>query len=75
MSQCRKATKRLNIKGVVVSNMARQQGGGGFQSAAGLMRYFDEEEDKGPKIDPRAVVAGIIIMIIVIEVAQWQWPV
>ncbi|MFP4000823.1 MAG: preprotein translocase subunit Sec61beta [Candidatus Natronoplasma sp.] len=55
--------------------MARQQGGGGFQSAAGLMRYFDEEEDKGPKIDPRAVVAGIIIMIIVIEVAQWQWPV
>lgn len=55
--------------------MAKEEGGGGFQSAAGLMRYFDEEEDKGPKIDPRAVVAAILITIIVIELAKWQWPV
>ncbi len=55
--------------------MAKQKQGGGFQSAAGLMRYFDEEEEKGPKLDPRLVVAFVIITIIVVEVAKWQWPV
>lgn len=75
LNKRKKETKRLNTKGIVVSNMAREEGGGGFQSAAGLMRYFDEEDEKGPKIDPRAVVAGILIMIIVLEIAKWQWPV
>ncbi len=55
--------------------MAKKQGGGGFQSAAGLMRYFDEEEEKSPKIDPRMVIALILITIVVLEVAKWQWPV
>ena len=55
--------------------MAKKEGGGGFQSAAGLMRYFDEEEEKSPKIDPRMVIALILITIVVLEVAKWQWPV
>ncbi|MBS3781668.1 MAG: preprotein translocase subunit Sec61beta [Candidatus Thermoplasmatota archaeon] len=55
--------------------MVKQEGGGGFQSAAGLMRYFDEEDEKSPKIDPRLVIALIIVMIVVLEVARWQWPV
>lgn len=54
--------------------MSAKQEGGGFQSAAGLMRYFDEEEDKSPKIDPRAVIITAIITMVVIEFAKWQWP-
>ena len=37
----------------------------GFQSSAGLMRYFDTENEKGVRISPRAVV-GIAIGLIVI---------
>ncbi len=37
----------------------------GFQSSAGLMRYFDTEDDKGIKISPRTVI-GIAIAAIVI---------
>lgn len=54
--------------------MAKEEGGG-FQSAAGLMRYFDEEEEKSPKLDHRLVVALAIATIIIVEVAKWQWPV
>lgn len=33
---------------------------GGFASSAGLMRYFDTEDDKGIKLNPRLVIgAGI----------------
>ena len=37
----------------------------GFQSSAGLMRYFDVENEKGVRISPRAVV-GIAIGLIVV---------
>lgn len=53
----------------------RRKSGGGFQSAAGLIRYFDEEEAKGPKIDHRAVLIAVVVSLVVIEVAKWQWPV
>ncbi|MCL2295893.1 MAG: preprotein translocase subunit Sec61beta [Methanomassiliicoccaceae archaeon] len=33
---------------------------GGFASSAGLMRYFDTEDDRGLKINPRIVI-GIAI--------------
>ncbi len=54
---------------------AKQSGGGGFQSAAGLMRYFDEEDEKSPKIDPRIVVSMCIIMMIIVRFASWYWPI
>lgn len=54
---------------------AKQSSGeGGFQSAAGLMRYFDEEEGKSPKIDPRIVIATAVILMVTIEIAKWQFP-
>ena len=37
----------------------------GFQSSAGLMRYFDTENAKGVKIGPKTVI-GIAIGLIVI---------
>jgi len=54
--------------------MAKTEGGGGFQSAAGLMRYFDEEDEKSPKIDPRIVIAIAIGMMVFVEFAKWNWP-
>lgn len=55
--------------------MSAKQKGGGFQSAAGLIRYFDEEDAKGPKLDHRAIIIFGITCLVVIEIAKWHWPV
>jgi len=50
--------------------MAKKESGGGFQSSAGLMRYFDSENDKAPKISPRVVVGlaiGAVITVILLN--------
>lgn len=50
--------------------MAKKQSKeGGFQSAAGLIRYFESEEDK-IKINPWFVVGLMLVTIIVIEAAK-----
>lgn len=44
---------------------------GGFASSAGLMRYFDTEDDKGIKIDPKVVIGvaiGFTVLILLIPV-------
>lgn len=43
--------------------------GGGLMSSAGLVRYFDSEEDNGLSIDPKTVVAfstllGVLILML-----------
>lgn len=40
----------------------------GFHSAAGLIRYFDSEEESALKIDPRLIIALCIGTVIVVEV-------
>lgn len=47
----------------------------GFQSAAGLIRYFDQEDEKALKVNPWLVVAMSIAMAIIVLYAQWAWPV
>ena len=47
----------------------------GFHSAAGLIRYFDQEDEKALKVPPWAVVALAVIITALIFIAQWQWPV
>jgi len=42
----------------------------GFQSSAGLMRYFDVENEKGIKLSPYAVVGLAIATIIIVEIAS-----
>ena len=42
----------------------------GFQQAAGLIRYFDAEESKGPKIDPKLVVYMGIMSVVIIELCK-----
>lgn len=43
--------------------------GGGLMSSAGLVRYFDSDEDRGLSIDPKTVVAfstllGILVLML-----------
>ncbi len=46
----------------------------GFQSAAGLIRYFDNEVDKGPVLKPWYVVGGILALVIIVSLAKFIWP-
>jgi preprotein translocase subunit Sec61beta len=55
--------------------VAEQKKGSGFQSAAGLIRYFDEEEDLGPVMDPKLVLYIAIIFGVTIELLKVFWPI
>lgn len=48
--------------------------GEGFQSGAGLIRYFDEEEIEGPALDPKLVIYIGIAMAVVVELTKIFWP-
>ena len=54
-------------------SMAKKKGEG-FHSAAGLIRYFDSEEETAPNIPPKLVVAACIILAVVVSYLQWQYP-
>lgn len=45
----------------------------GFQSAAGLIQYYDMEETKSIKIPPEVVVAMGVIAAIVVEILHWKY--
>ena len=49
--------------------------GEGFHSAAGLIRYFDAEDEVALKIHPYMVLILAVTMVVLIEVARWRWPV
>ncbi|MEM0158240.1 MAG: preprotein translocase subunit Sec61beta [Thermoplasmataceae archaeon] len=49
--------------------------GEGFQSGAGLIRYFEEEEINGPALDPKLIVYIGIIMAVIVELAKIFWPI
>ena len=46
----------------------------GFQSAAGLIRYF-EEEKTGVNIDPRIIIVLSILTVVVITALEILYPV
>lgn len=54
--------------------MASKKKSEGFQSAAGLIRYFDTEDDKSIKINPYAVIIAGIALSIAIILLQTLWP-
>ncbi|MCD6370296.1 MAG: preprotein translocase subunit Sec61beta [Thermoplasmata archaeon] len=54
--------------------MAKKGKGTGFQSAAGLIRYFEEEKSKGPKLDPKLVAYMAVLFAIVVVLARYFWP-
>lgn len=52
-----------------MAEIRRSQKGEGFQSAAGLMRYFDAEDDMALKIPPQAVFAFCILTVALVGLA------
>ncbi len=46
----------------------------GFQSAAGLIRYFDSEDDKSIKINPYLVLLFGISLSLAVILMQYLWP-
>ena len=56
--------------------MAKGKGkkGEGFHSAAGLIRYFDAEDETAMKIDPRMVLAFCVASIVVVEAVKILYP-
>ena len=48
--------------------------GEGFHAAAGLIRYFDAEEETAWKIDPRLVIVAGTVAAVAIYVINWLWP-
>ena len=49
--------------------MAKEKKGQGFQSAAGLIRYFDAEDDNAIQMTRSFVIHCCILTIIFVEVA------
>jgi len=47
----------------------------GFHSAAGLIRYFDQEDEKALKIPPLFVVALCVGLSAIILYVTFAWPV
>jgi len=54
--------------------MAKNKKGEGFHSAAGLIRYFDSEDEKALKINPWFVVAMCIATSVVVVVLGALYP-
>ncbi len=46
----------------------------GFQSAAGLIRYFDSEDEKAFKINPYFILIFAAAVIAIVEIAKVIWP-
>ena len=46
----------------------------GFASSAGLMRYFDTEDDRGIKIKPRYIIAVAIAFTVLILLLPVFFP-
>lgn len=55
--------------------MAKKNEGGGFSQSAGLMRYFDSEDnDKAPKLSPKMVVGIAVAFVAVIVILNVFLP-
>lgn len=46
----------------------------GFHSAAGLIRYFDQEDEKALKMNPWIVVALCVGLSAVVLYVTYSWP-
>ena len=61
--------------GSPVLAMAKKDKNTGFQQAAGLIRYFDAEEETAIHIDPRVVLAMAFLSAVVVLVLNVVIPV
>lgn len=51
--------------------MAKQEKGAGFQQSAGLIRYFDAEEETNIKFNPYGVlIVSFLLSIVVVVISE-----
>lgn len=55
--------------------MPKEKKGSGFQSAAGLIRYFDSEDEKALKVSPYIVIGLIVSTIVIVSLLGVIFPV
>ncbi|PSP74879.1 preprotein translocase subunit Sec61beta [Halobacteriales archaeon QS_1_68_20] len=48
--------------------MAKKDDSGGLMSSAGLVRYFDSEDQNAIRIDPKTVVAWAVLFGVLVQV-------
>lgn len=56
--------------------MAKSQGSG-LQSSAGLLRYFEDEDSKAPKISPKGLIIGSAVLglvVLTLNAYYGAWP-
>ena len=51
--------------------MSSGQNTGGLMSSAGLVRYFDAEDSKAIRIDPKTVIAFGILLGVLVQVLSF----
>jgi preprotein translocase subunit Sec61beta len=54
--------------------MAKDKDKSGFQSSAGLIRYFDSEDEKSLKVSPYIVMGLAIGVSAIVITANFLWP-
>ncbi len=54
--------------------MAKQKKGEGFHSAAGLIRYFDSEEDTALSIPAWLVILSCVGLVVAVELLKYLKP-
>lgn len=50
---------------------------GGLQSSAGLLRYFEDEDSKAPRISPKGLMIGSLVLgLVVLSLNAYYgaWP-
>jgi len=53
--------------------MAKQEKNTGFQQSAGLIRYFDAEEETNIKFDPRVVLAvSFLLSFVILALSHYE---
>lgn len=58
----------------ILTSMAKEKKTQGFQSAAGLIRYFESETEKAIKVPPWLVVGFAIVSAIIVTALGYVWP-
>jgi len=64
---------KTEIPWSIGSRMARDRDSG-FHSAAGLIRYFDQEDEKALKVNPWIVVALCVALSALVLYVTYAWP-
>lgn len=63
--------KQMFLYSLSLQLIMAKKDSGGFQSSAGLMRYFDTENDKSLKVNPKIVIGlaiGAIVIVLLLQI-------